>query len=338
MAVRIDPNWSYRGLPAVRMENRWLAVEVLPDAGAKIFRIIDKAADRNVLWENKRIPPHRAPIFASMDDHWSGGWDEIFPGGAPSTDRYGEDTPYMGELWSAVGWKWRVLDVGAHRVALECSVDTTITPARYTRVLSLDDEAPVLRSEIRLEHIGTLPFDYCLGTHPSLSISPAHRFDAPATAVEVDEYGGETRLGERGDTYAWPLLTLRDGTTIDVRRIAGPDLRSFALHYLTGLEAGWVACTDTAARRGFGLVFDLELFSVIWLWQVYGGWRGYYHAAMEPWTSWPGTLAEAVKLGRARVMNPGDVVETTIHAVIYGGVDGVADLRADGSVVAAPRA
>jgi hypothetical protein len=335
MAVRIDPNWAYRGLPAVRMENRWLAVEVLPDAGAKILRITDKIADRNVLWENTRIPPHRAPIFASMDDHWSGGWDEIFPGGAPSTDRYGEASPYMGELWSAVGWTWRVLDVGPKRVALECSVETTITPARYTRVLSLDDEAPVLRSDIRLEHSGTLPFDYCLGTHPSLAISPAHRFDAPATAVEVDDCGGEKLLGERGDTYTWPLLTRRDGTTVDVRRVAGPDLRSYALHYLTGLKAGWVACTDTVTRRGFGLVFDPELFRVVWLWQVYGGWRGYYHAAMEPWTSWPGTLAEAVKLGRARVMNPGDVLETTVSAVIYGGVEGVADLRADGSVVPA---
>src|SRR5207247_3229520 len=80
--ARIDPHWTYRGLPAVRLENRWMAVEVLPDAGAKIFRLIDKVADRNVLWENKRIPPHRAPVFASMDEHWSGGCDEILLGGA----------------------------------------------------------------------------------------------------------------------------------------------------------------------------------------------------------------------------------------------------------------
>src|SRR2546430_5707756 len=105
--ARIDPHWSYRGLPAVRMENRWMAVEVLPDTGAKIFRLIDKAADRNVLWENTRIPPHRAPVFASMDDHWSGGWDEIFPGGAPSTDRYGEGPPYMGGPWAEVAGQWR---------------------------------------------------------------------------------------------------------------------------------------------------------------------------------------------------------------------------------------
>ena len=331
--ARIDPHWTYRGLPAVRLENRWMAVEVLPDAGAKIFRLIDKVADRNVLWENKRIPPHRAPVFASMDDHWSGGWDEIFPGGAPSTDRNGEATPYMGELWSAVGWQWHT-DRRDGEVFLTCSVETPITPGRYTRVLRLSDDVPVLTSEIRLEHTGTRAFDYALGTHPSLAISPRHRFDVPGTDVEVDEFGGENRLGERGDRYTWPMLTLRDGTRLDVRPIQGPEIRSFALHYVHGLKAGWAACTDTSIQRGFGLVFDPDLFKVVWLWQVFGGWRGYYHAAMEAWTSWPGALADAVREGRARVMEPGEVLETTVHAVLYGGVESVSELHADGSVSA----
>jgi hypothetical protein len=334
MTVRIDPHWSYRGLPAVRIENRWLAMEILADAGGKIFRLIDKVADRNVLWENTRIPPHRAPVFASMDDHWAGGWDEIFPGGAPSTDRYGEATPYMGELWSAL-WSWRVVEAGAHEVQLEGWVEPPITPARYRRLITVRDDAPVVRIDHRLEHLGTMPFDYIWGTHPSLAVSPRHRFDLPATDVEVDEWGGGA-LGERGDHYRWPILRRRDGVDVDVRLIGGPDLRSFALHYATGLTAGWAACTDTATSRGFGLVFDREVFPVVWLWQVFGGWRGYYHAAMEAWTSYPGTLADAVAAGRARVMQPGDIVETTVHAVLYGGVHGVADLRVDGTVTAPP--
>jgi hypothetical protein len=56
---------------------------------------------------------------------------------------------------------------------------------------------------------------------------------------------------------------------------------------------------------------------------------------MEAWTSWPGALADAVKSGRAREMKPGDVLETTLHAVVFGDVDAVAELRADGSVVEA---
>src|ERR1700756_4977527 len=105
------------------------------------------------------------------------------------------------------------------------------------------------------------------------------------------------------------------------RRALGPEADDFALHYLTELTDGWVACTDTAARRGFGLAFDHSVFSVIWLWLVYGGGRGYSQAIMEPWTGYPSALAEAVRAGRARSLAPGETLETDVAAVLYGGVE-----------------
>src|SRR5437868_12323182 len=99
---------------------------------------------------------------------------------------------------------------------------------------------------------------------------------------------------------------------MDVRRALPADAGCCALHYLTELRDGWVATTDTAARRGFGLVFDRELFPVVWLWMVYGGWRGYYHAIAEPWTGYPSPLAEAVAAGRARTPDAGAVLATEV--------------------------
>jgi hypothetical protein len=160
------------------------------------------------------------------------------------------------------------------------------------------------------------------------AISPAHRFDVPAGRGLVDENGGGT-LGALGDSYDWPTMG-----SLDVRRALGPDAACFALHYLTELEDGWVAVTDTEAERGFGMTFDRELFPVVWLWMVYGGWRGYYHAIAEPWTGYPTSLAEAVAAGRSRVLNPGEVLETEVSAVLYGGVQSVSRLQADGSVEA----
>jgi hypothetical protein len=328
MTVRLDSNWSYHGLRLVRLENRWMAVDVIVETGGKIFRIIDKALDRNVLWENSRIAPHSAPLFASFDDHWYGGWDDVFPAAAPSKDRYGEATPYMGELWTS-RWTWGVVDRDGP--ALEMSVSTPITPARYTKLLRLRDDSPVLEVSYRIDHLGTLPFDFMWGLHPALEISPAHRFDVPATQAEVDEWAGGG-LGRLGDRYAWPHLPLPDGRTLDVREVLPKETGSLALHYLTGLTAGWAACTDTASHRGFGLVFDPADFPVVWLWMVYGAWRGYYHAALELWTSYPGRLAEAVAAGRAPTLEPGGHREASIRAVLYGGVDVVTHLGADGHV------
>ncbi|HKV68834.1 MAG TPA: hypothetical protein VJN72_12165, partial [Gaiellales bacterium] len=89
MGARIDDRWHYHGLRTVRLENARLAVDVLPELGGKILRLIDKRGDRDLLWHSPRVEPHRAELHANFDDHWPGGWDEAFPGGAPSPNRYG---------------------------------------------------------------------------------------------------------------------------------------------------------------------------------------------------------------------------------------------------------
>jgi hypothetical protein len=325
MSARIDDRWTYHGLRVVRLENARLAIDVLPDLGGKILRIVDKLGDRDVLWHSPRVEPHRAELHANFDDHWPGGWDEAFPGGAPSPNRYGDQLPYMGELWTTSA-AHRIVRDDPSGVELELVLQTPITPARWTRRLVLEGDDPVLRIGYRLENVGTMPFDYNWGLHPVAAISPQHRFDVPARLAEVDENGGGT-LGVKGDRYEWPTMN-----GMDVRQALGPDAGCFALHYLTELREGWVATTDTAARRGFGLVFDRTLFPVVWLWMVYGGWRGYYHAIAEPWTGYPSPLAEAVAAGRARVLDPGAVLETEVSAVVYDGVGRVSHLAADGVV------
>jgi hypothetical protein len=76
------------------------------------------------------------------------------------------------------------------------------------------------------------------------------------------------------------------------------------------------------------------------MWQVYGGhddypWYGRtYNCALEPFTSWPPAgVKNAVDNGTARVMQPGEVIETDLVAVAYEG-SGVARIGRDGSVEA----
>lgn len=325
MACRFDPNWRYLGLECLRIENEHLTIDVLPELGAKIYRLIDKARDTDLLWHSPRVDPHVTALHANFDDHWPGGWDEVLPGGVPSRNRYGDELPHMGELWTQRA-RWRLEESSADRIVLACSIMTPITPVRWERRLTLEAGSAVVALSYRIENLDSRPIDFNWGLHPVQAITPAHRFDVPALHAEVDEHGGGI-LGAKGDSYAWPRFG-----ELDVSRALGPDAGDFALHYLTELQDGWVACTDTAARRGFGLVFPRQVFPVVWLWLVYGGWRGYYHAIMEPWTGYPSALAEAVAAGRARSLGPGEVLATELAAVVYGGVESVSQLAADGSL------
>lgn len=326
MACRIAVGRRSGALTSIWLENEHLLVEVLPELGGKIQRLVDKARDRDVLWHAPGITPHRAPLHADFDDHWSGGWDEIFPCGVPTENRHAEQLPHMGELWTGAA-TWTIVDGGPGCVELILDQKTPITPARWTRRLSLQAGSRVLDISYRLEHIGQRPFDFNWGLHPVQEISEATRLDIPALRGEVDDSGGGL-LGATGETYEWPHLG-----SLDLRRALPPSADCYALHYLTELREGWVAATDTNTKRGFGLVFDRQIFPTVWLWLVYGGWRDYYQAIMEPWTGHPSSLARAVENGHARTLSPGEMLETKVSAVVYGGVESVSCLEADGSVV-----
>jgi len=84
------------------------------------------------------------------------------------------------------------------------------------------------------------------------------------------------------------------------------------------------------ATIGVAIVFDRTVFPHAWLWQVYGGWRGHPHLALEPWTSHPMELEAARAAGRARVLQPGESLETDIAFVLFAGLDGVAGVRRKG--------
>ena len=327
MSCRIDARWEYNGIRCVQLENEHLRVEVLPELGGKIFRLVDKSRDRDLLWKSPRVRPHHVDLHDNFDDHWAGGWDEAFPNGVAIKNRYGDDLAYFGELWSQP-WTWTITEDSPSHVELVMEIATPITPARWRRTLRLGTD-PVLRISYRVENIGFMPFDFIWGIHPALEITPGLRLDMPASRGEVANEWGGGAIGKEGDTYDWPLLG-----THDLRLPLGPDSKSFALHYLTGLKAGWVAATDVSSKRGFGLVFDPELFKVIWLWQCYGGWRGYHHVIMEPWTGYPTFLDQAAAAGRARTLDPGETLETEVAAVLYQGVTSVSQLDAQGRVQA----
>jgi hypothetical protein len=68
---------------------------------------------------------------------------------------------------------------------------------------------------------------------------------------------------------------------------------------------------------------------------AYGGFRGWYHAIVEPWTAAGPSLAQAVAAGEARTLAPGESLETAMTAVLYAGVTGVAGLESTGAVTPA---
>ena len=333
MSARVDDGWSLHGVPALILENAAMRVTVLPETGGHVVELVDKAADRNLLWSNPRTFPRRAPYGAHFDDWWSGGWDEIFPTG-DRAELHGEMLPYMGELWSVPWTATAATTAGSATVRLVGA--GTMAPARMEKTLELRADEPVLHVTYRLTNLDVRPLPFLWGIHPSFAVTPDHRIDLPADRMLVGVASGPA-MGTAGLEYRWPEQpdATAPGGSRDVARVLPRTAAVFGGHWATDLRAGWLSLTDTAARRGVALAFSREVFPHAWLWQVYGGWRGHHHVCLEPWTGYPMQLEEAAAAGRARVLAPGAALDAEVAFVLFEGLAGVASVEpaADGFAV-----
>lgn len=329
VSSRLVRGWAYLGLATWILENASLRVTVVPELGGKILELVDKIADRDLLWHSPRTPPRRAPFGAWFDDWWCGGWDEIFPTG-DTARLHNERLPYMGELWS-VPWTAVEEDAGHEARAITTVGLGTIAPARLERRLELRGDDPVLRVQYRLTNLDRRPLPFVWGIHPGLAVSDKHRIDLPASDMLVG-LASDVSLGGRGEAYTWPFLpdpSSPDGRR-DMRLVRGADALVFGGHWATKLRDGWLALTDTATGRGLAITFPLDVFPVAWLWLVYGGWRGYYHVALEPWTGHPMQLEDAMAAGTARTLGPGEELTADVAFIVYGGQTSVQSVAQTG--------
>jgi hypothetical protein len=317
----VDANWTYHGFRAVVLENRRLRAVVLPELGGKLWSLVDKAADREVLWHNPRLPPRPAHYGAAYDDWFCGGWDELFPNDAP-TSVAGDAYPDHGELW-AMPFAWE-LGAEAGAATLRMWRSGVVTNTRVEKRITLGADEPLLRFAYRIANDGPAPLDFLWKLHPALRVSPASRIDLPARRVEVDP-GFRDRLGV--DAFTWP-----QAGGVDVRQVPPYEAATCDFYYGVELDAGWCALTDTAARAGFGLAFDPAVFRSVWVFGAYGGWRGLYTTILEPCTGYPYRLEDAIARGTASRLGAGEVLETELTAVLYQGVEAVSRIGPGGEV------
>lgn len=333
MTVPFVRETQWAGLDAIALENEALRVTVVPSLGGHVAELVDKAAGRDLLWRNPRLTPRPAPYGAWFDDWWSGGWDEIFPSGDQGR-LHGERLPYMGELW-CLPW---VAETGQDTESawVRGTVQTTIAPAVFERRLELRADEPVLRAHYRIQNLDVRPLAFTWGIHPAFAVTPAHRIDHPGREMLVG-VSSDPSMGAAGSRYNWPDFPDPSvpGGARDARRVRPREDAVFGGHWATDLREGWLALTDTATKRGLGIVFDRDVFPHAWLWQVYGGWRGHHHVALEAWTSHPMEIGAAVEAGRARVLRPGEELETEVAFVLHRGLDAVSHVggEAEGFVV-----
>lgn len=350
---RVTDALTYCGQTMVVLENETLRVCVLPEKGAEITTFLHKPSDADPLfrWGNLQFPsryPTTIPDSAgSFIDSYFGGWQEVFPSGGGPTQVKGALLGTHGEVFH-LPWQWEIIEDRADRISVRFRIRTLRTPFLLERTMSLEEGKPILMLDEIVTNEGGEEMPFMLGHHPAFGapfLDASCILDAPAGYVEVHAEGENafSRLVP-GSSGSWPNMVGKNGSILDLRQIPAKENRAYDMFYLTSLGAGWCALTNRSKQVGVALVWDVEHFPVLWVWQNFCGVSGYpwyfkaYVLGLEPFTSFTtqssSGLSEVIRVGQEKKLLPGAKFNFSLKALSYAAqaAQGVEHISPDGLV------
>jgi len=237
---------------------------------------------------------------------YSGGWDEIFPNDGEvvvGPDRF----PDMGEAW-ALTWDYEI-EQRRNSVTLTTKVQTPISPAELRRKLTLSGGESKFTCDYEFSNLGSNEIKFLWKVHAAFPINKACRIEIPAKHGVVEpKFSGSYTPGR----YNWPLVRTKGGKKTDMSRV-NPDLNNCTLHFVTDLQEGLTRFVDGERGLVSTLRFDHKILDNVWLWLAYGGWRGHFTAVIEPSTSYPIDLNEAIKQKHFHSIEGGGKMTTSVE-------------------------
>jgi hypothetical protein len=295
--MTIDTDWTYQGLPLVRLENEALRVEVLPSLGGKIWTIEHRGLRRQFLWHHPRHRLRLLPVGANYDDHFFGGFDELLPNDIPETVG-GAALVDHGELWTTP------LEARVEGDGLTLRGQLPLTSLSCEKRIRLEGEAICL--DYHLANTGRRPLDLLWKLHPALRVSEGAEIVVPARRARPADpaWSRHAHMGE----FDWQ----RQSAAHFVPPLTG----GTEFLYLLDLSAGECALRHAAENWRFRLQFPKEIFSSVWVFASFGGWRDLEVLILEPCTTPRMSLAESAASGACLHLEPGTSITAAVRVEV----------------------
>lgn len=284
--MKIDIHEShYKDQRAISIESQVLAARFLPAVGANLCSLVYKPSGLELMVQRPGETYRVAPYDGSyVEEGECAGLDDMFP----SIDRCfyerypwrGTAIPDHGEVWS-LPWDCQVEGQAVH-----FSTHGVRFPYRLERWVSFRD-AGVLCIAYRLTNLSAFDFDFLWAAHPMFILEEGARLILPEGVDKaLIAFALTDSLGGYGDEFDWPVATLRDGGTRDLRLIQPKATRGFVKYYIKGrMPEGWCALTYPRSGLTLGLSFPVDKVPYLSVLPNEGGWQDLYNIFLEPATA-----------------------------------------------------
>jgi galactose mutarotase-like enzyme len=273
------------------LANGELSLALRPDLGGRIDQITDLKMGRDWIWHPSHYLPggmRSLPVGACFDDHWSGGWDEVFPNDVAGPFQ-GRDLVDHGELWSQ---PWEIVDSSPLGLTLGYQCQTV--PVRVEKKIQLDAHSPQATMSYRFHNQSADRIPFLFKHHAAIAIEPGDEILLPDCWVEPAFLEFSKIIGQPGKTR-FPRAYGPQGDVVDLRLIPPPESQLQEFYYSSGLSRGYCGLRHRRSQSALIMTFDPADFPYVWMFQSYGGWQGHYVVVVEPCTTLPSDLDTACR-------------------------------------------
>lgn len=294
--------------PVITLQNEFMQVQILPELGGKIISLTDRAGREYLSRSSKPYQP-RTPDMEFGDSEFDG-IDELFPTlGACTLEHAGQGIPLPGHgLLFRRSWQTSPVVVSATGKVVRMWVDCAPYPARFTRLLRLEEE--VLSLEYEVENLSEHPLPYVYVLHPLLAGREGDRLtlEAGESPQAIISWSPKSFLGKRGEAVSWQDLLagpLEGGAY-------RPGSGIYYKYFLHGMKQG-VAHWGQPEKGAVTLEWPVDVLPYLAVWCSQSGVGELEHLAPEPTNTRYESLADALKHGEARHILPGKPERWTIR-------------------------
>jgi len=290
------------GIEILTAETDHLIFSIVPELGGKILSIFNKHLEKEFLWTNDKLSLQTNESGADYDSNFLGAIDELIPNDL--TEKIGLiEYPDHGELWTTrlqyevTGEKIRVFG------------KLPLSGLFYAKTIYADLNSPLLFVEYLVKNEANVQRNFLWKLHAALKIQPGDKLITPANLAQVVD--PEYSRFKNKDEFKWPWIEDQDASIIPAAN------KTMDFFYLYDIPTGEMQLLSNNGEHVFSYRYDKTVFPYQWYFASYGGFLDHYTVILEPCTSMPMSVNEAMAEGQSAVLSPGESLNTTVQ--IYAG-------------------
>lgn len=269
---------NFKGIEAIKLENNYLKVIIIPELGGKIASIYNIEKDFELLFQNKEdiyVKPKLYDVFEKFD---ASGFDDAFP----TIDKCSVyinnkhiEYPDHGEIWSSE-FQYKIKE---DKITL--SYNSKILTYTYIKKLHLKGDRLICEYEIKNNGEFDIPCIWAF--HCLVNCEEDMKIIFQEGTDLIENVHESKYLGKEGTVHKYPQTLDLNGGEFYLNKVLPKELKNTEKYYVKGkVNKGQCGMYYPSKDISYNIYYDEKKLPYLGFWVTEGGFRGDYNCALEP--------------------------------------------------------